>query len=378
MNLLKKILKFFHFLFPQIIREYPTKKKDSNANGTSSTQLETSRDTNPTQKQPDNTAQTNNTAQTTEKLQNLIVSETYTVKTVPFLTSKLNLDYNVTYKVLYSIPNSVDYKFPIIRAPKRGCEIKLPIIGRSGKRGVCEESLCKMIKQLGLPGFYDNLSLFVGNYSNPYEPDIAYIDAKKSIFIDIEIDEPYSGWERTPIHYKTKNGTIDDLRNQYFTERGWTVIRFSEKQVYKYPKSCLKRIYQVLNKMDATINMPQCLAEEQEISLENMWTKEEAERQEQNRVREKMLGINTFVKPDKASRTPLKDYSKGVELEKEISKKKNNTSSIISSYRPPQPAMVPISNINDVRRREAEQYEHQKYISTQSKPKTTPSSRGYA
>lgn len=312
------------------------------------------------------------------------VSKTYTVQTIPFLTSKLDLDYEAIYKVSYSIHDSDEAKFPIIRAPKIGCVIKLPVIGRSGKRGFCEQKLCDKIKDLKLQGFYDNFSLFVGNNSNPYEPDLAYIDAQKRIFIDIEIDEPYSGWERQPIHYKIRNGiTVDDARNNYFTERGWTVLRFSEKQVHEQPKSCLKRVYQLLNEMDGAITMPQCLATEADISSNDMWTKEQAERMEQNKEREKMLGIDKFIQTVEGTHSPLKDYSKGRELEKNIFQRKKETGPkvvtvINSTYTPPQRPMAPISNTDDQRQREAEQYEHPQRIATQSKPKTTPSSRGYA
>lgn len=309
------------------------------------------------------------------------IPKTYTVQTIPFLTSKLDLDYEAIYKVSYSIHDSDEAKFPIIRAPKIGCVIKLPVIGRSGKRGFCEQKLCDKIKDLKLQGFYDNFSLFVGNNSNPYEPDIAYIDVQKGIFIDIEIDEPYSGSERLPIHYKTKGGTKDDRRNDCFTERGWTVLRFSEKQVHEQPKSCLKRVYQLLSEMDGSITMPQCLATEADISSNDMWTKEQAERMEQNKEREKMLGIDKFIQTVEGTHTPLKDYSKGKELEDNIARRKKGIRSITdinSTYAPPQLTNVHISNPDEQRRREAEQYEHPQQISTQTKPKSTPSSRGYA
>lgn len=256
------------------------------------------------------------------------VLKTYTVQTIPFLTSELDLDYKATYTVQYSIFCSLDAKFPIIRAPKKGCEIKLPMIDRSGKRGACEEKLCNMIEELKLHGFYDNLSLVIGNNATHYEPDLAYINVKKGIFIDIEIDEPYSGWERQPIHYKTKYGTIDDRRNDYFTERGWTVLRFSEKQVHEQPKSCLKRVYQLLSEMDGSITMPQCLATEVDISPDDIWTKEQAERKEQNKEREKMLGIDKFIQPAEAPHTTIEDYPHGQEIEKKIISKGKGTQRI--------------------------------------------------
>lgn len=386
MKLIEIIRDLFHRRFHWICNEGKQPEPFEGPNGTS---------TNPGSGQEPGTGplgpqQLDNTNQSDNhnKLQNpspTKVSNPYTIKSVPFLTSKLDWVYGTTYTVKYFISDSDNDKFPIIRAPKEGCEIKLPVVGRSCKRGVCEEHLCKMIRDLKLPDFYDDVSLFVGNYPKPYEPDIAYIDVQKGIFIDIEIDEPYSGWERQPIHYKTKNGTIDDKRNNDFTERGWTVIRFSEKQVHKQPKSCLKRVYQLLSKMDGAIMIPLCLATEADISSDNIWTKEQAERMERNKEREKMLGIDKFIMSPERPNEALKDYSHGQEIEKKISNRKKEaqlkeSEQIQSKFRvnPPQPPQVPITNPDEQRRREAEQYEHPQQISTQTKPKSTPSSRGYA
>lgn len=315
-----------------------------------------------------------------------LVHKPYTIQIIPFLKSKLSLDYDRIYTVMYSIQNSVGSEFPIIRAPKKGCEIKLPVLGRRGRRGVCEQLLCEKIETSKLSCFYDDISLFVGNNTNPYEPDLAYIEAQKGIFIDVEVDEPYSGWERKPIHYKTNYGTIDDKRNDYFTERGWTVIRFSEKQVKEQPLSCLKRIYQLLHTMNTSIIIPQCLIDESDITLDEMWTESEAQRREQKNEREKMLGIDKFISPTDETHTSIKDYSHGRKIEKDIYER-NSQQRIVS--RPVEikqehnelkvPTRSPFpTNSDEQRRREAEQYEHPQQITTQSKPKTTPSSRGYA
>lgn len=398
MKLIEMIRKIFHCLFcwnpkgrQQEVKTPPIIDGKANVGGhakgmssTKKTELEHSSTTeaDTTQQQPKITTQTVN-GNNPEYPKRSKVIKTYTVQTVPFLTLELDLDYNAIYTVKYSISDSVNAKFPIICAPKKGCEIKLPVIGRSGKRGFCEQKLCDEIKNLKLQGFYDGLSLFVLNNDHPYEPDLAYVDARRGIFIDIEVDEPYSGWERLPIHYKSKNGTIDDRRNNYFTERGWTVIRFSEKQVYKHPRSCLKRVYQLLYEIDVTITMPKCLATEADISPDDIWTKEQAERMEKNKEREKMLDIDKFIQPVEAPHTTIEDYPHGQEIEKKFisSRKQWKVSGQIQSkfiVNPPQLPKVSISNPDEQRRREAEQYEHPQQISTQTKPQTTPSSRGYA
>lgn len=108
----------------------------------------------------------------------------------------------------------------------------MPVRGRCGKRGVCEQKLCEEIEKLNLFGFYDNLSLFVIDRCSRYEPDLAYIDAKKGIFIDIEIDEPYSGLERKPIHYTIGDYTVDDKRNDYLpSEAGLLYVFLRHKYI---------------------------------------------------------------------------------------------------------------------------------------------------
>lgn len=309
--------------------------------------------------------------QTTKK-----VDKSHIVQTIPFLKSKLRLNYYNNIFVTYNINNSTEQKYPLIRAPKFGCEIKLPIIGRCGKRGVCEQLLCNEIEKLRLSGFYDNLSLFIKKLNYPYEPDLAYIDTRKGIFIDIEIDEPYSGLERMPIHYKTDTGTIDDKRNDYFTERGWTVIRFSENQVYKYPTSCIKRVYQLLHSIDSSIMIPQSLCLIDNISTEEMWTENKAKIMEQNKEREKLLCINKFIKPMYNTSILLNDYEHGKEIEINIFKEELQRKQAEQQRR--QAEEQQRRQTEEQQRRQVQEYEHHYKITTQSQPKTTPSSRGYA
>lgn len=70
-----------------------------------------------------------------------------------------------------------------------------------------------------------------------------------SLSIDIEIDEPYVGNTKAP-HHCIDQGK-DDIRNEFFTNGNWVVIRFSEKQVVKYPRSCCKVIASVVARVAA-------------------------------------------------------------------------------------------------------------------------------
>jgi len=84
--------------------------------------------------------------------------------------------------------------------------------------------------------------MMLGDLLNPvfYYPDIAI--AINNLYIDIEIDEPYSMDSRLPIHCIGS----DDYRNTYVTSQGWEVIRFAESQIVEYPEKCLSTIIDVI------------------------------------------------------------------------------------------------------------------------------------
>lgn len=108
------------------------------------------------------------------------------------------------------------------------------------RRGVSEAQFAKHLRRYFEDNIHERLFLNIPNFPKPYAPDFAYIDRGLKLYIDIEIDEPYTN--RQPIHFIGK----DDRRNQFFLERGWLVMRFCEEQVIRYPRSCCKAIAQVI------------------------------------------------------------------------------------------------------------------------------------
>lgn len=69
-----------------------------------------------------------------------------------------------------------------------------------------------------------------------YFPDISFIDINLKIYIDIEIDEPYSrSGELT--HYI--ESVRDSTRDNMFQQNGWHILRFSEKQILYHPSACV-------------------------------------------------------------------------------------------------------------------------------------------
>lgn len=86
--------------------------------------------------------------------------------------------------------------------------------------------------------FSDRIKTFqkvVFNYHN-YYPDLVYIDRKSGVFIDIEIDEPYSR-SGSPTHFI--DDPRDKERNSEFINNGWNVLRFSERQIIEYLPECI-------------------------------------------------------------------------------------------------------------------------------------------
>lgn len=91
------------------------------------------------------------------------------------------------------------------------------------------------------------------NYSNndkytniKYYPDICYWDKESNIFIDIEIDEPYTLIDKKPIHCFDQDK--DSYRDSILVEKYfWIIIRFSEYQVLRYPNFCIETVEKIIN-----------------------------------------------------------------------------------------------------------------------------------
>lgn len=86
-------------------------------------------------------------------------------------------------------------------------------------------------------------NLQLGQFERAYVPDFCLIDESVGLYIDIEIDEPYTATNRQPIHFVG----ADDERNDFFVRAGWIVIRFAEEQIVKYPDTCCTQIQAVID-----------------------------------------------------------------------------------------------------------------------------------
>lgn len=235
-------------------------------------------------------------AKTSEKTDyDILAEQGYNVLRIVSLP---NPDQKPDLQILYS-PNNFfnqdkNYNYPVVKMPQKGCLLKLPREGRSNQKGYKEKEFYDLIKTM-MPeiGLTDSVHMLIPNYNKPYEPDIVLYDKSINLYIDIEIDEPYDGYYRYPTHAINPEQELkqDDIRDLFFTESGWIVIRFTEKQVHCEAQGCIEHIKQVIEsiyknkKTDVVI----CNKEEQ-------WDYNQSIQWQKINYREKYLGIESFRK----------------------------------------------------------------------------------
>lgn len=180
-----------------------------------------------------------------------------------------------------------------------------------------EETLSKYLLNTTI---ISDAALFISD-NRQFEPDIALIyEHNYHINIDIEIDEPYSGYDRKPIH--CKDNPADLYRDQIFINAGWIVIRFAEEQVIKSPLNCALIVARLLHAIDSMYTINKSILADIEKYGETFytiskWNKDEAMNMAATNYREQYLNISSFGKVENQERN-LSDY-KLTELEEILS-----------------------------------------------------------
>lgn len=158
----------------------------------------------------------------------------------------------------------------------------------SPRRGIAElkflEELNNEMKKLIFVDMVPRLNSY--GTSNTYNPDFTLICPITNLHIDIEIDEPYSLINKTPIHYE---GCGDDERNNFFLELNWCVLRFTEKQIIESTLDCIKTIKSVYENI---VNMS--IGYDNFLESETKWSYEESLIMQKNGYREKYLNNKKY------------------------------------------------------------------------------------
>jgi hypothetical protein len=218
--------------------------------------------------------------------------------TKQIIKSEPNQEQTDDLRILFS-PNShfeqgEQYLYPVIKMPKRNTILKLPRNGRSNQKGYKENDFFNQLKQnITDIEMTNNVHMIIPNFNKPYEPDIVLFDKNLNLYIDIEIDEPYDGYYRYPTHYINPEDEVkqDNVRDLFFTESGWIVLRFTEKQVHCQAYECIAYIKNVLNSL-----YNRNFVIETTCQKEMQWDYNQCIQWQKFYYREKYLGIERFQK----------------------------------------------------------------------------------
>lgn len=166
-----------------------------------------------------------------------------------------------------------------------------PQPGCSDIRGYSDVYFINILQNSGLKtGIRTDCHLDVPCRPLPYEPTIVLCDSEKGIYVDVEIDAPYHGWFRVPMHYREGK---DEVRDSYFNRCGWTVVRFTERQVRTQPDACVRLLKSVIDCIEGCSDKLN-----NAITPESRWSYKEAVAMERDLMREKYLGIQSFGCPE--------------------------------------------------------------------------------
>ncbi len=184
----------------------------------------------------------------------------------------------------------MEYQYPIILYPTPKATLVKPSVhqkGRSIKHGPSEIVVFARLFRIGLNGVRDDLCVNIGGHN--YYPDFAYVNEEKKIYVDIEIDEPYSV-SGHPTHYIQASGTpIDASRDRRFQDAGWHIVRFTEEQAFCHTREVAKVILGVLKEAGAIDETPSRLANLPDLPTTKQWTENESRKMRREGFRRSYL-----------------------------------------------------------------------------------------
>ena len=216
------------------------------------------------------------------------------------IIKEVSVELVVNYDVPAEFLLGVENQYPIVKFPMKDTII-LPYRKRQIARVGSAEKDFELILNKHFTHDVEILgdtNLLHMNYHRPLEPDIAIVCKVNgfNVFIDVEIDEPYSGVDREPIHYI---GCGDEYRDAKVNSLGWIVIRFSEKQVCTEAINCVAFIARILKLICVDFEISTLLLSTKYPTPQNRWTDAEARCFAINNERESYLNHNFGISNSK-------------------------------------------------------------------------------
>lgn len=155
--------------------------------------------------------------------------------------------------------------------------------------GLLDGDLAKALRQIFGNKIYGKKEGLMPEWSSkfPYTPDVVYHDPEINLWIDIEVDDPCArkNGEYIPRHYLG----ADDKRNQFFLDRNWIIIRFTEEQVFDYLQSCCKTVVEVISTITRDPRIRTEFSETPSLKPVKHWTQRESWEMIQQRTRKRIF-----------------------------------------------------------------------------------------
>lgn len=222
--------------------------------------------------------------------------------------------------------------YPFTLIPQTGSQILAYTLFEGTVNGVSEPKLYEKLRHFEEiePEIQvlKNVSLPIKKRNYGYKPDIAIKWESRSICIDVEIDEPYDILSRKPIHY-TDEDCSDYLRNAYFLEKGWYVIRIAEEQVIKD----IDKVYNYVLHIIFMLSQDERFKATDDIEPRKRWSQEEAQKLAEKNYREEYLEIEPVkATPEPVSTTQEVNKEGGYNIPENYTFSPPNTDVIDSPY----------------------------------------------
>jgi hypothetical protein len=168
--------------------------------------------------------------------------------------------------------------------------VKLPLTPCKVQQGVSENTFLRyLLSYFANQIVCQSVPLEIYGSNRYYWADFILYDRHFGLALDIEIDEPYVGNTGKPHHCLDFHKDI--IRNRFFLQRNWVIIRFAEIQVVKYPLSCCKTIAQTIAKITGDKRNLMILDSLPDLPLQKRWTNKEARQMAKNNYRQFYLSI---------------------------------------------------------------------------------------
>ena len=152
-------------------------------------------------------------------------------------------------------------------------------------QGVSEKRFFTQLKAI-FPEIQQGMEFDNPQFSFPYSADFTFIH-DCGVGIDIEVDEPYVGNTKQP-HHCTDQGK-DEIRNAFFVQNNWIVLRFSEEQVVRYPLSCCLSLASIIAQVCGDSRFIDQLEGVPQLPKSTMWTIKQAEKMAKENYRQQYL-----------------------------------------------------------------------------------------